>query len=93
ALVNECTDNCIHIVVSASNDHKNACLQTPAAAPSAIMVGTSDRLDKMAGLLNYGPCVDIYAPGIQILLAFIRNDTDSWFLDRTSMSTPHVVAQ
>ncbi|KAF0493363.1 subtilisin-like protein [Gigaspora margarita] len=91
ALVKECTDNGIHVVAAAGNDHKDACLVTPAAVPSAITVAASDKLDKRANFSNYGPCVDIYAPGVKILSAFTSNDNDSAIHDGTSMSTPHVV--
>ncbi|KAF0361239.1 subtilisin-like protein [Gigaspora margarita] len=91
ALVKECTDNGIHVVASAGNDHKDACLVTPASVPSAITVAASDKLDKRANFSNYGPCVDIYAPGVKILSAFTSNDNDSVFFDGTSMSAPHVV--
>ncbi|CAG8567423.1 19127_t:CDS:2, partial [Gigaspora margarita] len=91
ALVKECTDNGIHVVASAGNDHKDACLVTPASVPSAITVAASDKLDKRANFSNYGPCVDIYAPGVKILSAFTSNDNDSVFFDGASMSVPHVV--
>ncbi|CAG8454090.1 20768_t:CDS:2 [Dentiscutata erythropus] len=89
-LVEECTDNGIHVVVSAGNSNIDACSITPAAAPSAITVACSDKSDQMAYFSNYGPCVDIYAPGVKILSAYIKSDTDNTYLDGTSMSAPHV---
>ncbi|CAG8773279.1 1703_t:CDS:2, partial [Dentiscutata heterogama] len=90
-LVEECTDNGIHVVASAGNSNIDACSVTPAAAPSAITVACSDKSDQMADFSNYGPCVDIYAPGVKILSAYIKSDTDNMYLDGTSMSAPHVV--
>ncbi|RIB22715.1 peptidase S8/S53 domain-containing protein [Gigaspora rosea] len=89
-LVEECTDNGIHVVVSAGNSYIDACSVTPAAAPSAITVAASDRSDRMADFSNYGSCVNICAPGVDILSAYIESDTNSAYLDGTSMSAPHV---
>ncbi|CAG8476688.1 23080_t:CDS:2 [Dentiscutata erythropus] len=81
-LVKECTDNGIHIVVSACNKLSDACIVSLAAAPSAITVATSYKSDQIADFSNYGSCVDIYAP---------ESDNDSHVLKETSMSAPHVV--
>ena len=61
----------IAAVVSAGNDNRTACRFPPADAPSAIVVGASKRNDKPwredADFgSNFGPCVDLYAPGHNI---------------------------
>ncbi|CAG8730977.1 12353_t:CDS:2, partial [Gigaspora margarita] len=89
-LVEECTNNGIHVAVSAGNSYIDACSVTPAAASSVITVAASDRSDIMANFSNYGSCVNICAPGVDILSSFIESDTDSEYLDGTSMSSPHV---
>ncbi|KAF0528283.1 subtilisin-like protein [Gigaspora margarita] len=89
-LVEECTNNGIHVAVSAGNSYIDACSVTPAAASSVITVAASDRSDIMANFSNYGSCVNISAPGVDILSSFIESDTDSEYLDGTSMSSPHV---
>jgi subtilisin family serine protease len=44
-------------------------LQTPAFAPHAITVGASGPDDSAAVFSDYGKCVDIYAPGVNITSA------------------------
>src|SRR5262249_43901632 len=47
----------------------DACGWVPAAAPSAITVGATDVGDHEGSFSNYGPCVDILAPGVDVLSA------------------------
>merc|ERR1719512_192565 len=77
-------------VVAAGNENQDACRKSPAFTPSAITVAASTSSDGKAGFSNYGPCVDIWAPGHQILSATASSDTshDSW--SGTSMACPHV---
>ncbi|KAF3904471.1 Cerevisin [Arthrobotrys entomopaga] len=59
----------IHLVVSAGNDKRNACVQAPVGFSQTIPligVGASDIDDSRDPHSNYGPCVDIYAPGVTI---------------------------
>lgn len=79
-----------HVVVSAGNDKKDACSQSPAAAELVITVGASTIEDDMADFSNWGPCVDVFAPGKDILSTWIgRNDATN-SISGTSMSSPHV---
>lgn len=80
----------ITVVVAAGNDGMDACLASPAAAPSAITVGATDANDFRAGFSNFGPCVDILAPGVTITSAGIANDNDAVIMTGTSMAAPHV---
>jgi serine protease len=78
------------VVVAAGNSASDACNVSPAAAPSAITVGASTRYDQQAGFSNYGPCVDLYAPGSGVKSAWINSDTSYAEASGTSMSSPHV---
>ena len=49
------------VVASAGNGGENACGHAPAGLPSVITVTGSSKTDREAGL-NYGRCVDLYAP-------------------------------
>jgi len=69
---------------------QDACLQAPAGAPSAITVGATTSTDKEATFSNYGPCVDILAPGVNVRSAWIGSDSASAYDNGTSMATPHV---
>lgn len=77
-------------VVAAGNSAIDACAFTPARAESAITVANGDYNDAVARSSNTGECVDIIAPGTQILSADARSDTGLRFLSGTSMAAPHV---
>ena len=59
----------VPVVVAAGNSDCDACLQTPAFAPSAITVGASDAADNGAVFSDYGACLDLFAPGVNIASA------------------------
>lgn len=75
---------------SAGNASIDACNQSPARVPEGITVGATNRSDDRAGFSNYGSCLDLFAPGVGILSAYVRSDTDTEVLNGTSMAAPHV---
>ena len=77
-------------VVAAGNSAIDACAFTPARAASAITVANGDINDRVARSSNTGRCVDVIAPGTQILSADARSDGGLRFLSGTSMAAPHV---
>jgi len=80
----------ILISVAAGNSNADACGFTPAFAPAAITVGATQKGDRRAGYSNYGKCIDIFAPGSQVLSAWWNSDTASKTISGTSMACPHV---
>ncbi len=68
----------------------DACNLSPARVPEALTVGASNRSDRRAGFSNYGPCVDLFAPGVGITSDVADSDTATAVHDGTSMSSPHV---
>jgi cerevisin len=78
----------IHFAVAAGNDHENACSYSPGSSKHAITIGASDIYDTTADFSNYGSCVDIFAPGVDILSAW--NDDKFKIASGTSMASPHV---
>jgi subtilisin family serine protease len=85
----------IPVVVAAGNGDRfgygiDACLTSPARAPSAITVAASDRFDQRAVFSNYGSCVDLFAPGVDVPSAWADSDTSTSVLSGTSMAAPHV---
>lgn len=77
-------------VVAAGNANASACDTSPARLPSAITVGASDQSDVKALFSNFGPCVDLFAPGVGILSAWAWSDSASFTANGTSMAAPHV---
>jgi subtilisin family serine protease len=82
----------VTVVVSAGNGFgANACNQSPAAEPVAITVGNTDPTnDTRAASSNIGPCIDLFAPGENILSTSRASDTATILLSGTSMAAPHV---
>lgn len=52
-------------IVGAGNNNTDAGLTSPASTPSVITVGATTIADARADYSNYGPVVDIWAPGGQ----------------------------
>jgi subtilisin family serine protease len=76
------------VVAAAGNETANACNKSPASTPNALTVAASNSADRRASFSNYGPCVDLFAPGVSVLSASMSGG--SWYADGTSMAAPHV---
>jgi PKD repeat protein len=68
----------------------NACLESPAGAPDALTIGATEIDDDEAYFSNYGTCVDLLAPGVNVLSAWYTSNTATNTISGTSMATPHV---
>lgn len=79
----------VTVVVSAGNENKNADRSTPARAPEAISVSSTDYSDVRASFGNYGK-VDMFAPGVSLLLADLGSDNGYRYGSGTSYSAPMV---
>jgi subtilisin family serine protease len=77
-------------VVAAGNGNSDASTYSPAAVPEAITVGATNQLDTRAEFSNYGPTLDIFAPGVSIPSAWIGGDLMIATASGTSMASPHV---
>jgi subtilisin family serine protease len=88
AAVKAATDAGIHVVAAAGNDDIDACFISPANAPSAITVMSSDPIDRFSFFSNYGACTDLIAPGAGIVSTWLNNGVN--LLSGTSMAAPHV---
>ncbi|WP_078084757.1 S8 family serine peptidase [Microbulbifer mangrovi] len=78
------------VVVSAGNDAKDACTQSPARVKEALTVGATDKNDARASFSNYGQCVDVWAPGVDVRSAYPSSNTATASWQGTSMAAPHV---
>ncbi len=89
--VNNLINSGVTAVASAGNSNANACTPIPAGVANAITVASTEIDDHRSSFSNYGSCVDIFAPGTNIVSASNTSDTGSRTLSGTSMAAPHVV--
>ncbi|MEP7347624.1 MAG: S8 family peptidase, partial [Gemmatimonadaceae bacterium] len=85
--------------ISAGNSNSNACNFNPARVPTAITVAASGSFDGLvppaqpdarASYSNFGTCVDLFAPGSQIIAGWIGSNSATNVISGTSMASPHV---
>ncbi|MFI1597090.1 S8 family peptidase [Streptomyces venezuelae] len=77
------------VAAGSSGQAGGACTTSPSRVPETISVGASDRSDRRASSSNYGSCVSLFAPGVQIPSAWKDSDTATATLSGTSMATGH----
>jgi subtilisin family serine protease len=77
-------------VVAAGNWNSDAAAYSPAGVAEAITVGATGRNDARAEFSNYGPTLDLFAPGVGIPSAWIGSDLMIANASGTSMASPHV---
>jgi subtilisin family serine protease len=78
----------IIVVSAAGNENADACLGSPSSAPETITVGAVDKDTKIASFSNWGKCVDVFAPGVNILSTIPKNLTST--MSGTSMACPYI---
>ncbi len=78
----------IPVVVAAGNAATDACDSSPGRVSAAVTVSATTRTDHLAYFSNYGPCVDIMAPGLEILGAAIGSSTGLAYSSGTSQASP-----
>jgi aqualysin 1 len=77
--------------VAAGNESTDACYGSPSRLgpiDGVMSVAATDSNEQEASFSNYGNCVDIWAPGVDILSTRIGGGT--LVLSGTSMASPHV---
>jgi subtilisin family serine protease len=70
----------------------DACQYSPGSAAGALTVGGSRSIAGPAdgmGLTNYGPCVDLFAPGWSVVSDWYTGNTILWMLSGTSSAAAH----
>lgn len=99
AMVHELVDDGVVMVVAAGNGDStgkgiDACRIAPGSEPLSFTVGAVTKNDYAAPYSNYGPCVDIWAPGgdrtAPVNAAWYRSDSEYMGDIGTSMAAPHV---
>ncbi|MEA3184285.1 MAG: hypothetical protein QOJ74_762, partial [Ilumatobacteraceae bacterium] len=94
----------VTVVVAAGNappsqPAQDACTISPARAPAALTVAASSNTDARAVFSDFGSCVDLFAPGLNITSAYPwpsaspgtpPSPTATATMSGTSMASPHV---
>jgi subtilisin family serine protease len=77
------------LVIAAAGNNDNSNAFYPASFAHVISVAATNNNDQKASFSNYGPKVDLSAPGVSIASTY----TDATYrtMSGTSMATPHVV--
>ncbi|NWH97199.1 PCSK9 convertase, partial [Tichodroma muraria] len=82
------------MVAAAGNYKDDACLYSPASEPEVITVGATDSEDQPASIgtlgTNFGRCVDLFAPGDDIIGASSDCSTCFTAQSGTSQAAAHV---
>ena len=78
----------VFTAVAAGNNNGNACNTSPARASGVLTVAASNSSDTRASFSNYGGCVELYAPGVNVTSAWLYGGTNT--ISGTSMASPHV---
>lgn len=76
-MAEELLDAGVFVVAAAGNGNQNTSHISPASEPRICTVGAMDNNNHIADFSNYGPLVDIFAPGVNILSAVSANTTAS----------------
>jgi hypothetical protein len=91
AMVQQLIDNNIAVVAAAGNSATNACTSSPGNSQNALTVGAADLsggVVSVASFSNYGPCVDVHAPGVSVTSTSSSGGYRT--MSGTSMATPYV---
>ena len=88
AAVSSLVQSGVSVAVAAGNEKADACASSPASAAGVLTVAATTRTDARAVFSNWGRCVDIYAPGAEILSTGAGGGTATF--SGTSMASPHV---
>lgn len=76
--------------IAAGNQSADACGFTPARTLNAITVGASANNDSRLLISNFGSCVDLFAPGFDVISLSNANDVDTRSMSGSSMASPVV---
>lgn len=78
----------VSYAVAAGNYDADACGYSPARVPGVLTVAATDSTDTRVSFSNWGTCVDMFAPGVNVRSDYLFNVTTR--LSGTSIAVPHV---
>ena len=87
AAIRRLIDAGFYVVASAGNDIYDACNYSPSRVPEILTVGATDSNDLRASFSNWGSCLDLFAPGVDITGADSTDDSAT-----TTQSGTHAAA-
>lgn len=91
AAVQALIDQGVTVVAAAGNDPGgDACKGSPSSVADAITVAATDESDRPAAFSSLGSCVDVFAPGNNIVSAMAGSRSGTVAMIGTSMAAPHV---
>ena len=79
-------------VVAAGNAGGDACAASPGGGGASLVVAAASADDARAAFSNYGVCVDVFAPGTDVLSAGAASDDDAKTATGTSSAAPMAAA-
>ncbi|KAG8791425.1 subtilisin-like serine protease [Ceratobasidium sp. 428] len=82
----------LHVVVAAGNSNVDAATISPAHVIGANTVGATDDSNAKYPLSNYGPALDVWAPGVNITSAWIGSPDATATHSGTSAAAPYVAS-
>jgi hypothetical protein len=85
--VNNAVSAGVHFAVAAGNSNVDAGSTSPARVAAANTVGAVDSSNRKASFSNYGSVLDVWAPGVNILSAWIGGTTRTNTISGTSMAS------
>ncbi|KAG8714145.1 subtilisin-like serine protease [Ceratobasidium sp. 395] len=88
--INNAINGGVHFTIAAGNSNVDASGTSPARVAAAITVGAVDYNNAKASFSNYGSILDIQAPGVNVLSAWIGSPSATNTISGTSMATPFV---
>lgn len=88
AAVERVLDAGLLVITSAGNSGEDACFYSPARVDGVLTIAATDRMDRRPSFSNHGPCVDLFAPGVDVRSAHHRDDTDEAVFTGTSVAAP-----
>jgi subtilisin family serine protease len=90
AAIRALVDDGVTVAVAAGNEDEDACRSSPGREPAVLTVAATERDDARASFSNHGACIDLFAPGVDIVSDWNTGAAATHVLSGTSMAAPHV---